>query len=135
MSPKHPHFNIAIVDKVWNLKRLCEAELKVHIPLNMILKDDEYRAELLEKAIAVGNPDLTELVWQVRQMEDSLIAAHVPENTLQLKKNSRKKIRLNFLSAISLGMLIFLMGVSSSIFFAFGSWFSFCMGGHSKCAN
>lgn len=110
MSPKHPHFNIAIVDKVWNLKRLCEAELKVHIPLNMILKDDEYRAELLEKAIAVGNPDLTELVWQVRQMEDSLIAAHVPENTLQLKKNSRKKIRLNFLSAISLGMLIFLMG-------------------------
>jgi phosphate transport system substrate-binding protein len=108
MSPKHSHFNIALVDKIWNLKRLCETELKVHIPLNMILKDDEYRAELLEKALQVNNSTLTQLVWEIRQMEDVLIAS--PDNSLQIKRKSRYQIRLNYISAVSLSMLIFLIG-------------------------
>lgn len=108
MSPKYSHFNIALVDKIWNLKRLCETELKVHIPLNMILKDDEYRAELLEKALQVNNSTLTELVWEIRQMEDVLMAS--PDNSLQIKRKSRYQIRLNYISAISLSMLIFLIG-------------------------
>jgi phosphate transport system substrate-binding protein len=108
MSPKHSHFNIALVDKIWNLKRLCETELKVHIPLNMILKDDEYRAELLEKALQVNNSTLTQLVWEIRQMEDVLIAS--PDNSLQIKRKSCYQIRLNYISAVSLSMLIFLIG-------------------------
>jgi phosphate transport system substrate-binding protein len=109
MSP-HPHFNIALVDKIWNLKRLCESELKVHIPLNMILKDDEYRAELLETALQVENPGLTRLVWEIRQMEDRLISSHSSKDELQIKRKSRYRIRLNYLSAFSLGLLIFLLG-------------------------
>jgi len=108
MSPHH--FNIALVDKIWNLKRHCEAELKVHIPLNMILKDDEYRAELLEKALLVGIPPLTQLVWEIRQMEDSLVASHTSNDSLHIKKKSRYRFRMNYFSAFSLATLVFLMG-------------------------
>ena len=48
MSPKphkNIHYNVALVDKLWNLKRLCEVHLKMHIPLNMVLKDEDYRHE------------------------------------------------------------------------------------------
>lgn len=110
MSPKHSHFNVALVDKIWNLKRICESELKVHIPLNMVLKDDEYRAELLEKALQVNHAPLTQLVWEIRQMEDILIAANTPDDSLHIKRKSRYRIRLNYLSAFSLSVLIFLMG-------------------------
>lgn len=110
MSPQHPHFNIALVDKIWNLKRLCESELKVHIPLNMILKDDEYRAELLEKALGVGNQTLTELVWDIRRMEDLVISAQTKNEGLQIKRKSRYRIRLNYFSAFSLALFVFLMG-------------------------
>ncbi len=110
MSPKHSHFNVALVDKIWNLKRICESELKVHIPLNMVLKDDEYRAELLEKALQVNHAPLTQLVWEIRQMEDILIAANTPDDSLHIKRKSRYRIRLNYLSAFSLSILIFLMG-------------------------
>lgn len=110
MSPKHSHFNVALVDKIWNLKRICESELKVHIPLNMILKDDEYRSELLEKALQVNHAPLTQLVWEIRQMEDILIAANTPDDSLHIKRKSRYRIRLNYLSAFSLSILIFLMG-------------------------
>ncbi len=109
MSPKH-HFNISFVDKVWNLKRLCESELKVHIPLNMILKDDEYRAELLRRALEVNNPDLTQLVWDVRHLEDAIIAAHGNRDSLAVKRKSAYKIKLNYLSGFALGSLIFLLG-------------------------
>lgn len=109
MSPKH-HFNISFVDKIWNLKRLCETELKVHIPLNMILKDDEYRAELLQRALEVNKPDLTQLVWEVRQLEDTIIAAQGDRDSLAVKRKSAHKIKLNYLSAFALFSLIFLMG-------------------------
>ncbi|MEN0036976.1 MAG: phosphate ABC transporter substrate-binding/OmpA family protein [Cellvibrio sp.] len=113
MSPKshkHMHYNVALVDKLWNLKRLCEAHLKMHIPLNMVLKDEEYRAELLEKALAANNDELTQLVWDVRQMEDNVVTATHTGNEFKPKKKGRGSIRLGFLAAFSCSLLLVLGG-------------------------
>lgn len=113
MSPKshkHMHYNVALVDKLWNLKRLCEAQLKMHIPLNMVLKDEEYRAELLEKALSAGDDELTKLVWDVRQMEDSIVTSTHTGNEFKPKKKTRGTIRLNFISAAACSLLLLLSG-------------------------
>ena len=113
MSPashKHLHYNVVLVDKLWNLKRLCETHLKMHIPLNMVLKDEEYRAELLEKALATSNPELTQLVWEVRQMEDSIVTANHTGEEFKPKKKARKSIKLNYLSAVACALLVFICG-------------------------
>jgi phosphate transport system substrate-binding protein len=109
MSPQSK-FNISLVDKIWNLKRLCEAELKVHIPLNMVLKDDEYRSELMEQALKVENPALTQLVWEIRTLEDQIISSHPKTEELPIKRKSRNRIRLNFFAAITICMMMFSMG-------------------------
>ena len=113
MSPKshkHMHYNVALVDKLWNLKRLCEVQLKMHIPLNMVLKDEEYRAELLEKALSAGDEELTKLVWDVRQMEDSIVTATHTGDEFKPKKKTRGTIRLNFISAAACSLLLLLSG-------------------------
>lgn len=113
MSPKshkHMHYNVALVDKLWNLKRLCEVHLKMHIPLNMVLKDDEYRAELLEKALSANNEELTQLVWDVRQMEDSIVTATHTGDEFKPKKKSRAGFKLNVISALACSLLLLLSG-------------------------
>ncbi|WP_323815285.1 phosphate ABC transporter substrate-binding/OmpA family protein [Cellvibrio sp. NN19] len=113
MSPKshkHMHYNVALVDKLWNLKRLCETHLKMHIPLNMVLKDDEYRAELLEKALSANNDELTQLVWEVRQMEDSIVTATHTGDEFKPRKKTRGTIKLNFLAAAACSLLLLLSG-------------------------
>lgn len=113
MSPKshkHMHYNVALVDKLWNLKRLCEAHLKMHIPLNMVLKDEEYRAELLEKALSANNDDLTQLVWEVRQMEDNIVTATHTGDEFKPKKKVRGIVKLNLISALACSLLLLLSG-------------------------
>ncbi|HSC66562.1 MAG TPA: phosphate ABC transporter substrate-binding/OmpA family protein [Cellvibrio sp.] len=113
MSPKshkHMHYNVALVDKLWNLKRLCEVHLKMHIPLNMVLKDEEYRAELLEKALSANNYELTQLVWDVRQMEDNIVTATHTGDEFKPRKKVRGSIKLNFIAALSCALLLLLSG-------------------------
>lgn len=113
MSPKHHkqlHYNVALVDKLWNLKRLCEAQLKMHIPLNMILKDEEYRAELLEKALQANNEELTQLVWDVRQMEDSIITATHKGDEFKPGKKTRRNIKLDYFAAFACSLLLIMGG-------------------------
>ena len=113
MSPKshkHMHYNVALVDKLWNLKRLCEAHLKMHIPLNMILKDEEYRTELLKKALSTNNDELTQLVWDVRQMEDNIVTATHSGDEFKPRKKVRSGIRLNFIAAAACSLLLLLSG-------------------------
>jgi len=113
MSPKshkHMHYNVALVDKLWNLKRLCESHLKMHIPLNMVLKDEEYRAELLEKALVANNDELTQLVWEVRHMEDSIVTATHTGDEFKPKRKVRGGIKLNVISAIACSLLLLLSG-------------------------
>ncbi len=113
MSPKshkHIHYNVALVDKLWNLKRLCETHLKMHIPLNMVLKDEEYRAELLEKALSANNDELTQLVWDVRHMEDSIVTATHTGEEFKPKKKARGAIKLNLLAAVACSLLLLLSG-------------------------
>jgi phosphate transport system substrate-binding protein len=113
MSPKshkQMHYNVALVDKLWNLKRLCEVHLKMHIPLNMVLKDEDYRAELLEKALSANDDELTRLVWDVRQMEDSIVTASHTGSEFKPKKKTRSGIKLNVIAAISCSLLLFLSG-------------------------
>ncbi len=113
MSPKshkHPHYNVALVDKLWNLKRLCEAHLKMHIPLNMVLKDEDYRAELLEKALSANDDELTRLVWDIRQMEDSIVTATHSGDEFKLKKKVRGGIKLNFIAVAACSLLLLLSG-------------------------
>ncbi|WP_331345391.1 phosphate ABC transporter substrate-binding/OmpA family protein [Cellvibrio sp. UBA7661] len=113
MSPKshkHMHYNVALVDKLWNLKRLCEAHLKMHIPLNMVLKDEEYRTELLEKALSANNDELTQLVWEVRQMEDAIVTATHTGDEFKPRKKTRGGIKLNTLSAVACSLLLILGG-------------------------
>jgi phosphate transport system substrate-binding protein len=113
MSPKshkHMHYNVALVDKLWNLKRLCEVHLKMHIPLNMVLKDEEYRAELLEKALTANDEELTKLVWDVRQMEDTIVTASHTGEQFKPKKKTRHGIKLNFIAAAACSLLLILSG-------------------------
>lgn len=113
MSPKHHkhmHYNVALVDKLWNLKRQCEAQLKMHIPLNMILKDEEYRAELLEKALLANNEELTKLVWDVRQMEDKIVTATHTGDEFKLKKKARRSVKLGYLAAFACSLLLIMSG-------------------------
>lgn len=113
MSPKHHkhmHYNVALVDKLWNLKRLCEAHLKMHIPLNMVLKDEEYRAELLEKALQANNSELTQLVWDVRQMEDAIVTASHSGNEFKPKKKSRHVFKMGGYAASACALLLVLTG-------------------------
>ena len=113
MSPKshkHMHYNVALVDKLWNLKRLCETHLKMHIPLNMVLKDDEYRAELLEKALSANNEELTQLVWDVRQMEDAIVTSTHDGDEFKPRKKARRSIKLSFLAAAACSVLLLLGG-------------------------
>lgn len=109
-SHKNIHYNVALVDKLWNLKRLCEAHLKMHIPLNMVLKDEEYRAELLEKALSANDTELTQLVWDVRQMEDAIATATHTGEAFNPKKKSAKGVRLNRLTAVACSLLLLLSG-------------------------
>ena len=113
MSPKshkHMHYNVALVDKLWNLKRLCETHLKMHIPLNMVLKDEEYRTELLEKALLANNDELTQLVWDVRHMEDALVTATHTGDEFKPRKKTRHSIKLSFLAAAACSLLLILSG-------------------------
>lgn len=107
---KNIHYNVALVDKLWNLKRLCEAHLKMHIPLNMVLKDEEYRAELLEKALTAEDAELTQLVWDVRQMEDAITTAAHTGEAFKPKKKIGKGIRINTLAAIACSVLLIMSG-------------------------
>lgn len=109
-SHKHMHYNLSLVDKLWNLKRLCETHLKMHIPLNMVLKDEEYRAELLEKALTARDDELTRLVWDVRQMEDAIITATHNGEEFKLKKKVRGTIKLNLIPAVACALLLLLSG-------------------------
>lgn len=109
-SHKNIHYNVALVDKLWNLKRLCEVHLKMHIPLNMILKDEEYRSELLEKALAANDPELTSLVWEVRQLEDSITSTHHTGEHFKATKKLKRGIRLSHLAAMACSLLLILSG-------------------------
>jgi phosphate transport system substrate-binding protein len=113
MSPKahkHLHYNVALVDKVWNLKRLCETHLKMHIPLNMVLKDEEYRADLLEKALTTENEELVALVWEIRKMEDAILQSTNDVDSLKLRKKTRTSFRMHFLTAAAFAFIIFMGG-------------------------
>lgn len=113
MSPKHHkhmHYNVALVDKLWNLKRLCEVHLKMHIPLNMVLKDEEYRAELLEKALQANNEELTRLVWDVRQMEDTIVTATHTGDEFKPKKKNRYVIKMGGYATTACALLLVLGG-------------------------
>jgi phosphate transport system substrate-binding protein len=113
MSPKahkHLHYNVALVDKVWNLKRLCETHLKMHIPLNMVLKDEEYRADLLEKALKTDNEELVALVWEIRKMEDAILQSTNDTDSHKVHKKSRSSFRLHFATAAAFAMIIFMGG-------------------------
>jgi phosphate transport system substrate-binding protein len=113
MSPKahkHLHYNVALVDKVWNLKRLCETHLKMHIPLNMVLKDEDYRADLLEKALTTENEELVALVWEIRKMEDAILQSSNDNAALKVHKKSRTSFRLHFATAAAFAMILFMGG-------------------------
>lgn len=113
MSPKHQkplHYNVALVDKIWNLKRQCEALLNIHIPLNMVLKDEEYRSELLTRALSVNNEQLNQLVWDIRHMEDEIISAVHTGEQLTVKKKARRAIKFSYLTAVACALLLFLSG-------------------------
>lgn len=111
MSPKahkHLHYNVALVDKVWNLKRLCEAHLKIHIPLNMVLKDESYRADLLAKALLTENEELIKLVWEIRDMEAAILQV-TRDDEVQKTRKKANTFRIHFLTASAFAF-IFLMG-------------------------
>lgn len=113
MSPKphkQLHYNVSLVDKLWNLKRLCEAQLNIHIPLNMVLKDEEYRSELLARALLVNNEQLNQLVWDIRHMEDEIVSATHTGDRLTVKKKIRKTFKISYVATIACALLLFLSG-------------------------
>ena len=113
MSPKahkHLHHNVALVDKLWNLKRLCELHLKMHIPLNMVLKDEEYRAELIEKAIATDLEELVSLAIEIKKVEESIVRATQENDNHKSKKKARGTFRMHTATALAVSFIIFMGG-------------------------
>ncbi|RYY76666.1 MAG: cell envelope biogenesis protein OmpA [Gammaproteobacteria bacterium] len=112
MSPKahkHLHYNVALVDKVWNLKRLCETHLKMHIPLNMVLKDEAYRADLLEKALTTDNDELVSLVWEIRNMEAAIFQS-ANEADVQKSRKKSGSFRIHLFTAAAFTLIFFVSG-------------------------
>ena len=113
MSPKankHLHYNVTLVDKLWNLKRLCEVHLKMHIPLNMVLKDEEYRTELLRKALESEQQDLVALVWEIRKMEGAILTAARGDEAANARKKANKGFRLHSLTAVVFSLVLVMSG-------------------------
>ena len=112
MSPKshkHLHYNVVLVDKVWNLKRLCETHLRIHIPLNMVLKDEVYRADLLTKALLTENEELISLVWEIRDMEAAILKSSTDQETQKSRKKANS-FRIHFFTAAAFSLIIFMGG-------------------------
>jgi phosphate transport system substrate-binding protein len=103
------HYNVALVDKVWNLKRLCETHLKIHIPLSMVLKDEAYRSDLLEKALATGDEELCSLVSEIRTMEAAILQV-TKDDELQKSRKKMGSFRIHFLTAAAFALIIFMSG-------------------------
>jgi phosphate transport system substrate-binding protein len=106
------HANVTLVDRLWNLKRLCETHFALHIPLNLLLKDDDYREELLEKALELKDTTLTQLVWEIRQLEDESISEHKPVDGKKLSTKSKKRfwLKLTPVASVVFGLLVFISG-------------------------
>jgi len=108
-SQKHMHYNVALVDKVWNLKRLCETHLKIHIPLSMVLKDEAYRSDLLEKALATGDEELGSLVSEIRNMEAAILQV-TKDDEVQKSRKKAGSFRIHFLTAAAFALIVFMSG-------------------------
>ena len=60
---------VYLVDYLWRLKKKIEKPLLIRIPTNLLIKDSQYRNEILIKAATLDDPEVQALVKQIRRLE------------------------------------------------------------------
>ncbi len=63
---------IALVDQLWKLKKHWQEHTGAHVPLNVLIKEVDYRRDVLEGAERSGKPELEDLVRRIRNIEERL---------------------------------------------------------------
>ena len=106
---------VALVDQLWKLKRHWQEHTGAHVPLNVLIKEVDYRRDVLDGAINSGNPALEELAQRIRAIEE-----RVGEISSITAPPSTKTSRLMFsgvlaalLGVLALGMILYQSGVTT----------------------
>lgn len=63
---------IALVDQLWKLKKHWQEHTGAHVPLNVLIKEVDYRRDVLDGAERSGNAELEVLVRRIRDIEERL---------------------------------------------------------------
>jgi len=63
---------IALVDQLWKLKKHWQEHTGSHIPLNVLIKEVDYRRDVLDGAIRSGKPALEDLAKRIRVIEERI---------------------------------------------------------------
>lgn len=81
---------IALVDQLWKLKKHWQEHTGSHVPLNVLIKEVDYRRDVLNGAERSGKPELAELARRIRAIEErigeisSITEAHAARETPRL---------------------------------------------------
>lgn len=63
---------IALVDQLWKLKKRWQEHTGAHVPLNVLIKEVDYRRDVLDGAERSGKPELEDLVRRIRNIEERI---------------------------------------------------------------
>lgn len=61
---------IALVDQLWKLKKHWQEHTGAHVPLHVLIKETDYRRDVLDGAINSGKPQLEDLAKRIRAIEE-----------------------------------------------------------------
>lgn len=63
---------VALVDQLWKLKKQWQEHTGSHVPLNVLIKEVDYRRDVLDGAINSGKPQLEDLARRIRTIEERI---------------------------------------------------------------
>ncbi|MEM9102062.1 MAG: phosphate ABC transporter substrate-binding/OmpA family protein [Pseudomonadota bacterium] len=64
--------NLVLIDRLWRLKKACEKKLFLYIQLNRLIKDVEYRQNLMSQAKTLNDQEINQLIAEIESVEDAL---------------------------------------------------------------
>lgn len=63
--------NLILVDRLWKLKKASEKKLALHIQLNKLVRDLDYRANLISNAKKLNDPSINKLILDIERVQES----------------------------------------------------------------
>ena len=74
--------NLLLVDRLWKLKKVCEKRLFLYIQLNRLIKDVDYRHNLIRQARELNDTDINDLILDILDAEKASKRVSVPLKTI-----------------------------------------------------